>query len=101
MDTKKVENHLLNVPSLVFLGTQIFKMFLFISVSVHAAVVAVGHGLGCDETGGGMQDGSLHPLVALHTRSFDALRVEKGLTVTCIFKTLFYDAVVRRCKITR
>ena len=62
-----------------------FNQSCFISVSVHAAVVAVGHGLGRNSAGGGLQDCPLHTLVSLHTRSSDALRLEKGSIITCIF----------------
>ncbi len=48
------------------------------SVAVHAAASAVGDGVGRVQTGGGLQDGALHTVVALHSRPPHALRLEKG-----------------------
>ena len=52
--------------------------FNFVPVSIHALAASVGHGLGCDETAGGLQDRLVHALVALHPRSSHALRLEEG-----------------------
>ena len=53
-------------------------MVSFFPVSVHAFAAAAGHGVGRHATGGGLQDGLVHALVALHPRSSHALRLEKG-----------------------